>query len=114
MSSLAGGRIGLLIVANLAIFVLGFFLDFFEIAFIIIPLLAPAAALLGIDLVWFGVMIAWDEHPDLVPDPALRLRPLLSAGRGSTRSAHIGDVPGGHPLHRDDRSRLLMEPDADY
>ena len=44
LTNLPGGRIGLLVVANLAIFVLGFFLDFFEIAFIIIPLLAPAAA----------------------------------------------------------------------
>ena len=58
LTNLPGGKIGLLLVANLAIFVLGFFIDFFEIAFIIIPLLAPAAKILGIDMVWFGAMVA--------------------------------------------------------
>jgi TRAP-type mannitol/chloroaromatic compound transport system permease large subunit len=61
--------IGLLIVANLVIFVLGFFLDFFEIAFIIIPLLAPAALLLGIDLVWFGVMIGMNLQTSFLTPP---------------------------------------------
>jgi tripartite ATP-independent transporter DctM subunit len=69
LTTLPGGRIGLLIVANLAIFVLGFFLDFFEIAFIIIPLLAPAAALLGIDLVWFGVMIGMNIQTSFLTPP---------------------------------------------
>ena len=69
LTSLPGGRIGLLLVANLAIFVLGFFLDFFEIAFIIIPLLAPAAALLGIDLVWFGVMIGMNIQTSFLTPP---------------------------------------------
>ena len=57
ISSLPGGVIGFLIFVNLLIFVLAFFLDFFEIAFILIPLLAPVAQKLGIDLVWFGVLI---------------------------------------------------------
>ncbi len=69
LTNLPGGRIGLLIVANLAIFILGFFLDFFEIAFIIIPLLAPAAALLGIDLVWFGVMIGMNIQTSFLTPP---------------------------------------------
>ena len=69
LTTLPGGRIGLLILANLAIFVLGFFLDFFEIAFIIIPLLAPAAALLGIDLVWFGVMIGMNIQTSFLTPP---------------------------------------------
>ena len=69
LTTLPGGRIGLLIVANLAIFVLGFFLDFFEIAFIIIPLLAPAAALLDIDLVWFGVMIGMNIQTSFLTPP---------------------------------------------
>ena len=38
-------------------FFLAFFLDFFEIAFIILPLLAPVASKLGIDLIWFGVLL---------------------------------------------------------
>ncbi|MDE2599642.1 MAG: TRAP transporter large permease subunit [Rhodocyclaceae bacterium] len=57
VTSLPGGVIGFLIFVNLLVFVLAFFLDFFEIAFILIPLLAPVAQKLGIDLVWFGVLI---------------------------------------------------------
>ncbi|MEO1086894.1 MAG: TRAP transporter large permease subunit, partial [Acidobacteriota bacterium] len=69
LTGLPGGKIGLLIVANLAIFVLGFFIDFFEIAFIIIPLIAPAAAILGIDMVWFGVMIAMNLQTSFLTPP---------------------------------------------
>ncbi|MEM6793760.1 MAG: TRAP transporter large permease subunit, partial [Acidobacteriota bacterium] len=69
LTGLPGGTIGLLVVANLTIFVLGFFIDFFEIAFIIIPLLAPAAALLGIDMVWFGVMIAMNLQTSFLTPP---------------------------------------------
>ncbi len=69
LTGLPGGAIGLLIVANLAVFVLGFFIDFFEIAFILIPLLAPAASLLGIDLVWFGVMIGMNLQTSFLTPP---------------------------------------------
>jgi tripartite ATP-independent transporter DctM subunit len=69
LTNLPGGRIGLLIVANLVVFVLGFFLDFFEIAFIIIPLIAPAAQLLGIDPVWFGVMIGMNLQTSFLTPP---------------------------------------------
>ncbi|MCJ7838671.1 MAG: TRAP transporter large permease subunit, partial [Burkholderiales bacterium] len=55
---LPGGQLGFLIVVNILVFVLAFFLDFFELAFIIIPLLGPVAEKLGIDLVWFGVLLA--------------------------------------------------------
>ena len=69
LTNLPGGKVGLLLVANLAIFILGFFLDFFEIAFIIIPLLAPAASVLGIDLVWFGVMIGMNLQTSFLTPP---------------------------------------------
>lgn len=69
LTNLPGGRIGLLIVANIVIFVLGFFIDFFEIAFIIIPLIAPAAALLGIDLVWLGVLIGINLQTSFLTPP---------------------------------------------
>lgn len=69
LTNLPGGRVGLLIAANLVIFVLGFFLDFFEIAFIIIPLLAPAARLMGIDLVWFGVMVGMNLQTSFLTPP---------------------------------------------
>ena len=69
LTNLPGGVIGLLIVVNLVIFILGFFIDFFEIAFIIVPLMAPAAALLGVDLIWFGVMIAMNLQTSFLTPP---------------------------------------------
>jgi hypothetical protein len=57
LTSLPGGVLGFLIVVNLLVFVLAFFLDFFELAFIVVPLVGPAAAHLGIDLIWFGVLL---------------------------------------------------------
>lgn len=67
--SIPGGVIGFLILVNLIIFVLGFFLDFFEIAFILIPLLAPAAVALDINLVWFGVMMAVNLQASYLTPP---------------------------------------------
>jgi TRAP-type mannitol/chloroaromatic compound transport system permease large subunit len=69
LTNLPGGRIGLILVANLAVFILGFFIDFFEIAFIVVPLIAPAAALLGIDLVWFGVMLGMNLQTSFLTPP---------------------------------------------
>jgi tripartite ATP-independent transporter DctM subunit len=57
LTGLPGGQIGFLIVVNLLVFVLAFFLDFFELAFIVVPLVGPAAEHLGIDLIWFGVLL---------------------------------------------------------
>src|SRR5438477_441745 len=57
LTGLPGGQIGFLIVVNALVFVLAFFLDFFELAFIIVPLVGPAADHLGIDLIWFGVLL---------------------------------------------------------
>ena len=59
----------MLIVANLTIFILGFFIDFFEIAFIILPLLVPAARVLGIALVWFGVMVGMNLQTSFLTPP---------------------------------------------
>jgi tripartite ATP-independent transporter DctM subunit len=69
LTGLPGGRLGMLLVANLVIFVLGFFIDFFEIAFIVLPLLVPAAMALGIDLVWFGVMIGMNLQTSFLTPP---------------------------------------------
>ncbi|HEX2191215.1 MAG TPA: TRAP transporter large permease subunit [Longimicrobiaceae bacterium] len=69
LTGLPGGAVGLLLVANLAIFALGFFIDFFEIAFIIIPLLVPAVRALGIDPVWFGVMVAMNLQTSFLTPP---------------------------------------------
>jgi tripartite ATP-independent transporter DctM subunit len=69
MTNLPGGAIGLLLAANLLVFVLGFFIDFFEIAFIVLPLLVPAARALGIDLVWFGVMLGLNLQTSFLTPP---------------------------------------------
>jgi TRAP-type mannitol/chloroaromatic compound transport system permease large subunit len=58
LTALPGGQTGFLIAVNVLVFFLAFFLDYFELAFIIVPLLGPVADKLGIDLVWFGVMLA--------------------------------------------------------
>ena len=69
LTNLPGGKVGLLVVANVSIFILGFFIDFFEIAFIVLPLLVPAANLLGIDLVWFGVMVGLNLQTSFLTPP---------------------------------------------
>jgi tripartite ATP-independent transporter DctM subunit len=69
LAGLPGGQLGFLIAVNIFIFFLAFFLDFFEIAFIIIPFLAPVAAKLGIDLVWFGVMICVNMQTSFMHPP---------------------------------------------
>ena len=69
LTNLPGGKVGLLVVTNLAVFVLGFFIDFFEIAFIILPMIVPAARTLGIDLVWFGVMLGMNLQTSFLTPP---------------------------------------------
>jgi len=72
LTGLPGGWIGLLVVANLAVFLLGFFIDFFEIAFIILPLIVPAAEALGIEgpmMVWFGVMLGMNLQTSFLTPP---------------------------------------------
>lgn len=69
LTGLPGGVIGFLIFVNIFVFFLAFFLDFFEIAFIIIPLLAPVATKLGIDLVWFGVLLCVNMQTSFMHPP---------------------------------------------
>lgn len=69
MTHLPGGQLGFLVAVQLLIFILGCFLDFFEIAFIAIPLLAPVAQKLGIDPVWFGVMIGVNLQTSFLTPP---------------------------------------------
>src|SRR5439155_2563858 len=69
LTSLPGGQIGFLIVVNVLTFLLAFFLDFFELAFIIVPLLAPVAGKLGIDLIWFGVLLGVNMQTSFMHPP---------------------------------------------
>ncbi|MEC9046783.1 MAG: TRAP transporter large permease subunit, partial [Planctomycetota bacterium] len=72
LTNLPGGKIGLLLVANLAVFVLGFFIDFFEIAFIVLPMIAPAARALGVagdEMIWFAVLLAMNLQTSFLTPP---------------------------------------------
>jgi TRAP-type mannitol/chloroaromatic compound transport system permease large subunit len=69
LSSLPGGSTGFLIVVNLMFFLLAFFLDFFELAFILVPLVGPVADKLGIDLIWFGVLLGVNMQTSFMHPP---------------------------------------------
>jgi tripartite ATP-independent transporter DctM subunit len=69
LTGVPGGQYGFLLVVNIIIFILGFFIDFFEIAFILIPLIAPVADKMGIDLIWLGVIIGMNLQTSFLTPP---------------------------------------------
>lgn len=69
LTDLPGGEWGFLFVSMLILFILGFFLDFIEITFIVVPILAPIAALMGIDMMWFAVLIAMNLQTSFLTPP---------------------------------------------
>jgi tripartite ATP-independent transporter DctM subunit len=96
LTGLPGGQIGFLVVVNLLVFALAFFLDYFELAFIIIPLLAPVAQKLGIDLIWFGVLLAVNMQTSFMHPPfGFALFFLRSVAPVSVRTSEIylGAIP---------------------
>lgn len=96
LTSLPGGYWGFLLVANLAIFLLGVFLEFIEISFIAMPILVPAASALGLDMVWFGVMMAVNLQTAFVSPPVgFSLFYLQSAAppEVTTADIHRGAIP---------------------
>ncbi|MDP2016778.1 TRAP transporter large permease subunit [Hydrogenophaga sp.] len=85
-----GGQMGFLLVVNVLVFVLGMFIDFFEIAFIVIPLLAPVADKLGIDLIWFGVILAMNLQTSFLTPPfGFALFYLRSVAARSDYTDHV-------------------------
>ena len=96
LTSLPGGQTGFLVAVNILVFVLAFFLDYFELAFIIIPLLAPVADKLGIDLIWFGVLIAVNMQTSFLHPPfgfALFFLRSVAPAKVKTASIYWGAVP---------------------
>ncbi len=96
LTALPGGALGFLVAVNLLVFVLAFFLDFFEIAFILVPLLAPVAQKLGIDLVWFGVLLGVNMQTSFMHPPfGFALFYLRSVAPKAVRTSDIywGAVP---------------------
>jgi len=69
LTGIPGGALGFLIVVNIVVFLLGFFIDFFEIAFIIVPLIVPPALILGVDLVWLGIVLAVNIQTSFLTPP---------------------------------------------
>ncbi len=93
---LPAGELGFLIFVNVAIFLLAFFLDFFEIAFIVLPLIAPIAQKLGIDMTWLAVLIAVNLQTSFMHPPfGIALYNLRSVAPASVRTTQIywGAVP---------------------
>ena len=96
MTGLPGGVWGFLLVSMLLLFVLGCFLDFIEITFIVVPILAPIALLLGVDMMWFAVLIAMNLQTSFLTPPfGFSLFYLKAAAPPSVRMQHIyrGIVP---------------------
>jgi tripartite ATP-independent transporter DctM subunit len=96
LSHLPGGPIGFLIFVNIFIFFLAFFLDFFEIAFIVVPMLAPVAAGMGIDLVWFGVLLCINMQTSFMHPPfgfALFYLRSIAPREVLTKDIYIGAIP---------------------
>ena len=96
LTGLPGGPIGFLIFVNIFIFVLAFFLDFFEIAFIVIPMLAPVAQALGIDLIWFGVLICINMQTSFMHPPfgfALFYLRSIAPREVKTTDIYMGALP---------------------
>jgi TRAP-type mannitol/chloroaromatic compound transport system permease large subunit len=69
LTGIPGGALGFLIVVNLVVFLLGFFMDFFEIAFIIVPLIVAPAVLLGVDVTWLGLVLAVNLQTSFLTPP---------------------------------------------
>ena len=94
--NLPGGQLGFLIVVNTLVFLLAFFLDYFEISFIILPLLAPVAEKLGIDLIWFGVLLGVNMQTSFLHPPfGFALFFLRSVAPPTVRTSQIywGAIP---------------------
>ncbi len=96
LSGLPGGQIGFLIVVNLLFFILAFFLDFFELAFILVPLVGPVAEKLGINLIWFGVLLGVNMQTSFMHPPfGFALFYLRSVAPKAIRTSDIywGAIP---------------------
>jgi tripartite ATP-independent transporter DctM subunit len=96
LTGLPGGEVGFLIVVNILVFLLAFFLDFFELSFIVVPLLGPVAQALGIDLIWFGVLLAVNMQTSFMHPPfGFALFYLRSVAPASVKTTDIywGAIP---------------------
>jgi hypothetical protein len=108
LTGLPGGEVGFLIVVNVLVFLLAFFLDFFELSFIVVPLLGPVAQALGIDLIWFGVLLAVNMQTSFM-HPPFGFRALLPAFGGAGLGQDHRHLLGSDSLrlHSDHHGRAV-------
>lgn len=96
LSNLPGGEAGFLALSMLVVLLLGFFIDFFEIAFIVIPLFVPVAQKLGIDLIWYGVILGANLQTSFLTPPfgfALFYLRGVAPPEVTTRDIYRGVIP---------------------
>jgi len=94
--SVPGGVTGVLIVVMLAMFLLGFVLDFIEITFVVVPIVAPAILALGVDPIWLGIMIAVNLQTSFLTPPfgfALFYLRGVAPPEVATKSIYKGVLP---------------------
>jgi len=96
LTGLPGGAAGFLVFVMLAIFLLGFFLDFIEITFIVVPLITPVAISMGLDPLWLGILIAMNLQASFLTPPfGFALFYLRGAAPDTVRTVDIyrGVIP---------------------
>ena len=96
LTGLPGGVFGAMLVVMLLMFVMGFFLDFIEITFVVVPIVAPVLLLLGLNPVWLGVMIAVNLQTSFLTPPfgfALFYLRGVAPPEVSTAAIYRGIVP---------------------
>jgi tripartite ATP-independent transporter DctM subunit len=96
LTSMPGGLIAFMIVSNIVVFLLGIFLEFVEICFIVMPLFVPAATVLGIDLVWFAVVMAVNLQTAFISPPvgfSLFYLQSVAPKEVKTSQIHRGAIP---------------------
>ena len=111
LSNVPGGVIGAMFVVMLIMFALGFFLDFIEITFVVVPIIAPVLLRMDINPIWLGIMMAVNLQTSFLTPP-FGFSPLLPARRGAALDPHRRHLQGRHPLrhnpaHRPRRARHI-------
>ena len=96
LTAVPGGTFGIILVVMVAMFILGFVLDFIEITFVVVPIVAPIILALGVDPVWLGIMIAINLQTSFLTPPfgfALFYLRGVAPDSISTKSIYIGALP---------------------
>ena len=90
LGALPGGAFGAMLVVMALMFVMGFFLDFIEIVFVVVPIVGPVLLMMGLDPIWLGVMIAVNLQTSFLTPPfGFALFYLRGVAPGSVTTMHI-------------------------